>query len=240
MTRGPVDGVRQVVTFNREAYAGAALVTLAGLLSRRRAGRLLALAVGGQSLVSLAASWWVYDHSRLYRWDWLPSLVPGLVLAYANVSTGFDESSRALAQMWPGAMAFARDLHDPALTPARSIRRARQLHLPAPDIEPATPADLGLPTGLDALLLLFSAHELRRPQERAQLFASAAAALRPGGRLVVAEHARDLANAVVYGPGAWHFQRRREWDRCAELAGLRPAARMPITAFVRADAWEKP
>ncbi|MFD7709786.1 hypothetical protein [Streptomyces sp. NPDC059786] len=126
-------GVRDVIAYNWPQYAtgvavALAAATVAGRLPpplRRlaRAGSAAAVTLLGTATV---ASWYVYDRSDLYTYDWLAELLPATPSAYAVVSTGLDEVSAPLAERWPNARHTAVDLYDPALTNEGSIRRARR------------------------------------------------------------------------------------------------------------------
>lgn len=93
--------------------------------------------------------------------------------------------------------------------------------------------------GVDAVFLIFAAHELRQTEDRERLFDECARVLRPGGRLVLLEHLRDSRNTAVLGPVAWHFLPRAEWFRLAAHAGLRPAAEHRIAGLVTALAFTR-
>jgi hypothetical protein len=97
-----------------------------------------------------------------------------------------------------------------------------------------------LPAGCaDTVFVTFAAHEVRDRAAQRALFGELRAALRPGGQLMITEHARDLANFAVYGPGALHFQPLATWrDRAAE-AGLSPASETAITPFVHRLVWRR-
>jgi SAM-dependent methyltransferase len=89
------------------------------------------------------------------------------------------------------------------------------------------------------VFLVFAAHELRARADRAALFAEIARALRPGGRLLLVEHCRDVPNIAVYGPGAWHFYPRADWLRLGRAAGLAPVAEATMTPLVRALVYQR-
>ena len=81
--------------------------------------------------------------------------------------------------------------------------------------------------------LLLSAHELRSEEGRGALFTELRRVLGPGGRIVVAEHLRDWANFLAYGPGVLHFHSRRTWLRCFTRHRFDVHAEFSITPFVR-------
>ncbi|MFD0345401.1 methyltransferase domain-containing protein [Kitasatospora aburaviensis] len=155
------------------------------------------------------------------------------------VSTGLDEASRPVAARHPAAPQRIADLYDPTLTTTGSIRRARRRVPPTPGSRPARPGALAASGSQDSVLAVFAAHELRRPADRAALFAEVARVLRPGGSLVLVEHLRDAANTAVYGPGAWHFLPRATWLSHAAEAGLEPAAERRIAGLVTAFAFRR-
>ncbi|MFI0240508.1 class I SAM-dependent methyltransferase [Streptomyces sp. NPDC016845] len=240
-------GVRDVIAYNWPQYAtGLATALAAATVAGRLPPTLRRLArVGSAAAVTLlgtatAASWYVYDYSDLYTYDWLAELLPATPSSYVVVSTGLDEVSAPLAERWPTARHTAVDLYDPALTDEGSVRRARRRVKPPVHAVPGRPEELPLPSGgADAVLLVFAAHELRRERDREQLFTECVRLLRPGGTLLLAEHLRDIPNKAVFGPGAWHFLPRAEWLRLAAYAGLRPTAERRIAHLVTAFAFTK-
>ncbi|MDQ6615338.1 MAG: class I SAM-dependent methyltransferase [Actinomycetota bacterium] len=85
---------------------------------------------------------------------------------------------------------------------------------------------------LDAIVLVFSAHEIRDREQRAGLFDEFGRPLAPGGRVILVKHLRDWANVAAFGPGAWHFQTRRTWMAVAERVGFGLIHEVHKTHFV--------
>ncbi|MFC8718776.1 class I SAM-dependent methyltransferase [Kitasatospora sp. NPDC057198] len=241
-------GVREVVRYNWPLYAAGCLAAGAGLaLSYRLPGRAAAFVRAGAGAAaallasSTAATWWVYDRSELRSFDWLAELLPDGPGEHLVLSSGLDEASRPVAVRWPRHPQSVVDLYDPALMTEGSIRRARRHVPPAPRTIPGRHDRLPAATGsADTVLAVFAAHELRRADDRGELFAECARVLRPGGRLVLVEHLRDAANTAVYGPGAQHFFPRRAWLRAAAGAGLHLVAERRIGGLVTAFTFAAP
>jgi SAM-dependent methyltransferase len=238
-------GVRQIVRFNWPFYAlAAAVLVIAPPLILRLtlpgAARVLLFAAtalaGLWVAASLVASWIVYDRSPLTRWDWLPRALGFQPDAWITIHSGLDESTPKVRALL-GASGRVFDMFDPEEMTEGSIRRARlrlqSLREPRPD-EPVDFHRLPIPTGtIEAALLLLSAHELRTEQARLALFTELRRVLGPGGRVVVAEHLRDAANFLAFGPGFLHFHSRRTWTRCFSRTRFDIHTEFPITPFVR-------
>lgn len=231
-------GVAWMVRYNWPKYATAAVATLV-LAALPGPWRLLAVPGAAGVAVSLAATWWAYDHSRLRDWRWALDLLP-TPRRYAVVSTGLDEISPVLRELLPDAEPTLLDCYDPAVMTEGSVRRARRLNPPPDGSVRADVAALPVAAaGQDAVFLAFAAHELRLPAQRRALFDEVARVLRPGGHLILVEHCRDAVTVAAYGPGAWHFYPRGEWLRLARGARLTPAGEATMTPLVRALVFQR-
>lgn len=182
-------------------------------------------------LLSLAASYLVYDRSALCRWDWIAAALEREPASWVNIHAGFDPTRSALARLFPGARGRALDIFDPREMTEPSLIRARA------NAAPAETADFRrLPLAdrsADLVTLLLAAHEIRDPAARAVFFAELSRVLAPRGTLLLAEHLRDPANFLAFGPGFWHFHSRRTWLAAARAAALRVEREFAITPFVR-------
>jgi SAM-dependent methyltransferase len=222
-------GVRQVARFNWPAYAGAAaLVAVAMVAPRRVRPPLAALAAGAVwfAAASLVATNLVYDRSEFAGWEWARRLFRRPPRRIAVLHAGLDNASAHVRRLWPDAEVQIVDFYDPTTMTEPAIARARG------DLRNGD--ELGdLRAGLDAAFVVLAAHELRTRPDRAAFFSRIAEALAPAGRLVLIEHLRDLPNAFVYGPGAWHFLPRTDYLVAFEDAELSLREERSMTPFLR-------
>jgi SAM-dependent methyltransferase len=234
----------QVVSFNRHFF-GIALATIAAgvaavlLVTNPVVRILLGLGIGLAAyfmVVSVLASYWIYDASDLYRLRrWPERCLPHDPCDGIVVHAGFDPASPLVRQRYSHMRLRVLDFFDADTTTEESIRRAHRLWSPPQPQEQIVfdswPVDTA---SQDAVFILNAAHELRDPDQRAAFFREARRVLRPGGRIVVIEQVRNAANFACFGPAAFHFLSRRTWVRTFAAAGLTVADEFPITPFVRA------
>ena len=241
--RGRFEGTWTIVRFNLPIYATALAVLPAALFAivmvsatLLKVAGIVAFAGAVWFLVgSLAASHFVYDRSDLPRGAWLARALGETVPRRSAVChCGYDEASALIREKLPGAEIRIFDHYDDATMSEPSIRRARRLFPPSPGTAlapfstwPATAASL------DAVFGVLAIHELRTHGERAAWFSEARRCLAAGGRVVLIEHLRDLANFAAFGPGFVHFHCASTWRRAWESAGLRCVENFCITPFLR-------
>jgi hypothetical protein len=234
-------GMLAIIRYNWQFYLGAAGVIGIGSIVVAGSfppiffwGALIGLLGAGWFLVgSLAASYWVYDRSPLYRWKWLDDLYSSAKPRDALICVaGFDEASSTLTSVMPETCFTVVDHYDAAIMTEPSISRARRAFPPGPE-SIAAPFDRWPALKADLILAPLAIHELRSESERSTWFAGARGALRPEGRIVVIEHVRDLANFLAFGPGFMHFHAMASWRSSWQSAGLELERHFRITPFVR-------
>jgi SAM-dependent methyltransferase len=241
--RGKLQGMLTIARFNWPFYLAGTLVLLnaaAGLFVFSQPVLVVGcaavfLAAAYFVLGSLAISHLIYDRSDLYRWGWLERALRGLHPKQAVFChTGFDEASLALREQRTGLQWQVLDHFDEGHMTEGSIRRARALFPPTPGTLSACYSRWPLaPGSADVVFGLLAIHELRTVAERSAWFAECARCLNRGGRVILVEHLRDLANVAAFGPGAWHFHSERNWRRSWEAAGLRSLDEFRLTPFLR-------
>lgn len=247
--RGKYQGAIQIFQYNRPFYLFTWLGSLVAILVLSWVSLPWWLRLAGfvgvglsfvWSVLSLVVSYYVYDASGLYRWDWISGWFAERPSSWINIHAGLDESSPALKEMFPEGFLGVLDIYDPNEMTEPSIARARELT--PPELIPTAVDYKALPIvsgGVETIFLLFAAHEVRRPEAREKFFSELSRALCSGGRLLIVEHLRDAANFLAFGPGCLHFLSRAEWLRVARGSGFGVLREESFTPFVRVFLLEK-
>jgi SAM-dependent methyltransferase len=246
--RGTFDGVAQILVYNWPFYAAAvafdlvivlALIVFAPSGVYRIAIYLVALPPTFWAVSSILVSYYVYDHSSLYRWEWLRPVLIDRSGAWLNIHAGLDQTTAPLLRIFPDAKITSLDIYRPSEMTEPSIARARRRAQAKaqPDADSSV-LRFGYET-FDTVLLIFAAHELRSREAKVELFREIHQVLKANGRMVLAEHLRDSQNFLAYGPGFLHFFSRSEWLSVADSAGMVLIATRSLTPFVQCFVLEK-
>ena len=192
------------------------------------------------SIGSLLVSFYVYDRSRLVSGTWVPALVGARAETWATIHAGLDAEVELDAVM-AGRCVARLDIFDPRVMTSPSITRARGRTAMNKPATPCSPTALTLDDeACDAVVVAFTAHEIRDRGAREAFFAELRRSLRPGGKVLIVEHLRDVANFLAFGPGFLHFVSRGEWLRLATTAKLDVAGETRITPWVMALTLQRP
>lgn len=223
--RKPFQGLSNIIRFNRHFFIAALLVILLLVIGINVAGLsiqpyLIASVILAVTslIIPLVISWYVYDASGLYQLNWvtLPHN-PAIV----NINAGFDETSALLQSKFSDARLYVFDFYDAARHTELSIKRARKAYPPHPGTQLVSASKLPMDdNSIDIVFLFLSAHEIRDREERIVFFSEAKRILKPGGKIYVTEHLRDLPNFLAYNIGFFHFHSRSAWQQSFEKSGL--------------------
>jgi ubiquinone/menaquinone biosynthesis C-methylase UbiE len=185
------------------------------------------LAVLLLTLSILIATFIVYDWGRKREYDRLAELSH---LSQANVvldiTCGKLRGTRGLLSQFQHGHYFLIDIYDAEKMTDHALRRARDLEPPLQTNHriyrrPGTPGNLPVPHNwADVIYCNFSLHEIQGAASRDAIFTEFARVLKPDGKLVIAEHGRDLLNFAVFGPGVFSFFSPATWNKHIAKAGL--------------------
>lgn len=250
VVRKSFQGVSNIIRFNWHFYALACVLIICMMVTMCFANGLVgitcSIVIAGIVLstsVSLAVSYYIYDYSTLYAFDWLRKFKSGAMERIVNIHAGFDETSAALALNFPQAELHVFDFYDPAKHTERSIARARKIYAPYPTTIQIKTDSIPLKKNfVDLLFAIFALHEVRDRQERIGFLQCQRAILKDEGTCIVVEHLRDLPNFFAYNIGFFHFLSASEWNITFSQAGFRVVRKFKITPFVnvfilKKDSW---
>ncbi|HWJ28422.1 MAG TPA: class I SAM-dependent methyltransferase [Flavisolibacter sp.] len=238
--RKPFQGIYNIIRFNWHFYfLSIMMVTLLELARHFTSGVLNIVFLIGIILMttgimlSLVASFFIYDYSPLYRLSWLKNLPVSSNSSLVNIHAGFDEFSQLLKQQYPTCHLTVFDFYDPVKHTEVSIKRARNAYAAYPDTHPISTDQVPLQAAsVDIILLILAAHEIRDQEEREQFFQRLQKSLKKEGKVIVVEHLRDLPNFLVYNIGFFHFISKSLWKRTFQNAVLEIHHEIKITPFL--------
>lgn len=238
--RKPFQGITNIIRFNWHFYV-LSLAIVTGLLMaihflpkpfEQLVSFALIIAVAS-IMLSLATSFFIYDCSGLYSLDWLNELEINSGSKLLNINAGFDETSLLISGKFPGTQLMVFDFYDPSKHTEVSIKRARRASPSYAGTRTVSTTDLGLQNNsIDHIFTILSAHEIRNRQERINFFKQLRAGLKPGGKMIVVEHLRDIPNFIAYNVGFLHFFSRKEWLNTFKSAGLHINKEQKVTYFL--------
>jgi len=239
--RGRFQGVMQILVFNLQIYVATAAAVCVVLAAWPLAGvwmRALMLAfvvpAAFWMVASIAVSYYVYDCSALYDFNWMRKELTTTPKRWINIHSGLDETSELFEEVFAGAEGCVVNIYDPRTMTEPSIRQTHELRKAArAAIEARYDALPFSDAQFDTAFLIFAAHELRRHEQRVRLFKEVARVLDVRGELVLMEHMRGGWNFAAFGPGALHFFSQRTWMNAASEAGFAMRSEFTQTPFVR-------
>lgn len=238
VNRKPFQGLWNIIRFNWHFYIIAIIVIIGLLLGasflNQNARVIIYILVGLVSvppIVSLLASYYVYDVSDLYQLNWIDvQHNEGLIV---NIHAGFDETSALLKAKFPHASLLVLDFYNPVKHTEISIKRARKAYPPFPGTLNTNTSSLPIADHTaDKIFVIFSAHEIRNNVERIQFFKELNRVITPNGKVFIAEHLRDLPNFLVYNVGFFHFYGKKNWLRIFHEAGFSVQQEEKMTPFI--------
>ncbi len=238
--RSAFQGVSNIVRFNWHFFVSAGGVMALLLLGSRwlpvywqPLAYLLSAGIALSTLVSLAVSYYVYDWSALYQFNWLRTLHLPPKSNIVNVHAGFDETSALLSTLAPDAQLTVLDFYDPAQHTEVSIKRARKAYPPFPGTQSVVSTALPVAdASVDAVFGIFAVHEIRDAAERKAFFAEMTRILKPNGQLIIVEHLRDWPNFLAYNIGFLHFYPKSLWTQVFTQSKLTLTQQIRQTPFV--------
>lgn len=231
-------GVINILKFNKHFYITAVLgVSFLLLLSTFVSNSysvyfyVAAMFIAFLAINSLLASYYVYDVSDLYEYNWIKKLNPNDKII--NIVAGYDESTLILQSKFPECTFETLDFYESLSRKEKSLKEARlytQVSSPSKSIRYS---NINVKSAMaDKVFVIFSAHEIRNNHEKVKFLNEISRILKPEGEVYVVEHLRDLANFCAYSIGFFHFFSKKTWLGVFRRAGLEIQQHFKVTPFV--------
>ena len=238
--RKPFQGITNIVRFNWHFYLLAAVAVLLVLIFHHSLNdpyrfytNILCILIIGTTLISLLVSFFVYDLSGLYTFNWLDKIKMNLTGKIININAGFDETSVLLHSKYPGSELQVFDFYDSEKHTEVSIKRARNAYPPYKNTKLISTSLLPLQdSSADNIFVILAAHEIRSDEERVEFFKEIHRVVKHPGKVIVTEHLRDFSNFLAYNIGFFHFLSKSSWLRTFKNANLRISEQVKITPFI--------
>lgn len=239
--RRKFQGVLNILSFNRHFYVFGIGVLAAWIASSwfiewpdAVFGVVIAAFLYGL-IMPLIVSAYVYDFSGYYELSWLKDIVddPQTVKLVVNINAGFDETSFLIEENFTGAAIKVFDFYDAKRHTEPAIIRARKVSLVYPDTRSISSGAIPLADqSADLVLLLSAAHEIRAHEEKVRFLTECRRICKPGGKLIMVEHLRDVPNFLAFSVGFTHFFSRATWKNAFKRAGFTRCHETKFTAFM--------
>ncbi|WP_316839115.1 methyltransferase domain-containing protein [Pedobacter gandavensis] len=242
--RKPFQGIWNIIRFNWHFYLLSMglifLLMLLALIQPAFQGLLYIAAFGMLAIIviSLSVSWYVYDLSGLYSFNWLnPSSTEDRIV---TINAGFDETTAILGRKFPKGEILVLDFYDPLKHTEVSIKRARKAYPAFPGTQQVSTKKIELEDhSIDKIFLILSAHEIREEKERIVFFKELNRVLSSNGQIFIVEHLRDLPNFLAYNIGFFHFHSKATWFKTFDEAKLLIQQELKLTPFISTFILEK-
>ena len=248
--RKPLQGVLNIVRFNWHFYLLASvfillLVILALFVpfSEQKYSFLMlimAFLVFLPMFISLLVSAYVYDFSDLYSFSWIKNLQIPAQSKIININAGFDETSILLKNNHHFENLQVFDFYDETKHTEISIKRARKAYPAFANTQNITTNHIPLENNsVDAVFLIFSAHEIREKTERNIFFSELNRIISANGKVILVEHLQDIPNFMAYTVGFLHFHKKITWQNTFQASNFSIKQEIKHTPFVSVFVLEK-
>jgi SAM-dependent methyltransferase len=243
--RKPFQGILNIIRFNWHFYVIAVVIIFLTLLLSTFTNPTIkiilqigSLLIAITILVSLSISYYVYDLSDFYKFEWIKNNDD--TISIININAGFDETSELLKKKFINSKFTALDFYDPNKHKEVSIKRAREQYPPYPNTKGIETSKIDLKSNsVDKVFVILSAHEIRNKKERIVFFLELNRILKPKGQIVVIEHLRDISNFIAYNIGSLHFHSKPSWLNTFNKSKLIVISEIKNTPFISTFTLEK-
>ncbi|MBD2704365.1 methyltransferase domain-containing protein [Spirosoma sp. BT702] len=244
LKRKPFQGILNIIRFNWHFYLIACLSILFIFLFGNYFPKSIQIFSFWAAYISiltittsLIVSFYIYDISDLYEFNWLVTSDNKKIL---NINAGFDETSVIIKRRYPNSKLTICDFYNPDKHTEISIKRARQIYPQDQNtIQVSTQKLPFADNSFDISLCFLATHEIRNESERIDFFKELNRVTKTTGQIFVTEHLRDVKNFSAYTIGFFHFYSKSNWLRIFLQSNLTVKQEIKTTPFITTFIIEK-
>ena len=173
-------------------------------------------------LLSIVASYILYDKSDLYKLEKLPEYIKlNEIKNGIFIHASFDPISRLIEKKYPKMELVVCDIFENRHLEEKMIKISKREFPPNEKEIKLDPTKLPFADNSQEIVFAVTAlHEILDHDKRVLFFKEAKRVLKNNGILIISEQMRKGINFMFFNIGAFHFLSKNKWEKAIKESGL--------------------
>ncbi|NQY30778.1 MAG: class I SAM-dependent methyltransferase [Flavobacteriaceae bacterium] len=173
-------------------------------------------------LLSIVASYILYDKSDLYKLEKLPEYIKlNEIKNGIFIHASFDPISRLIEKKYPKMKLVVCDIFENRHLEEKMIKISKREFPPNEKEIKLDPTKLPFADNSQEIIFAVTAlHEILDHDKRVLFFKEAKRVLKNNGILIISEQMRNGINFIFFNIGAFHFLSKNKWEKAIKESGL--------------------
>jgi SAM-dependent methyltransferase len=173
-------------------------------------------------ILSILASYLLYDKSDLYKLDKLPEYIDLTKIKNGIfIHASFDPISNYIEKKYPKMELVVCDIYENRHLDEKMIKISKKQFPPNPKEIKIDPTKLPFKDNSQEIVFAVTAlHEILQHEKRIDFFKETKRILKNNGILIISEQMRNGINFIFFNIGAFHFLSKRKWKLAIKESGL--------------------
>ncbi|MCH4824569.1 class I SAM-dependent methyltransferase [Gramella lutea] len=173
-------------------------------------------------ILSILASYLLYDKSDLYKLENLPDYLNlNQIKNGIFIHASFDPISRYLQKKYPKMKLVVCDIYENRHLEEKMVSISKKEFPPNPREIKIDPTELPFKDNSQEIIFaVTSLHEILQHSKRVEFFKEAKRVLKTNGIIIISEQMRNGINFTFFNIGAFHFLTKKKWKNAIKESGL--------------------